>query len=177
MLARTSATTARVYVGTYGKYNDGSITGAWLDLDTYADHADFIEACKTLHNDEADPELMFQDYEGFPKEYYNESAISPDLWAWLDLDESDRELLAAYQDGIDATADIETAREAYLGTADTEADYAAEFYEDCMADELKKMPDLLRFHIDWEGVARDMRLSGDVVFVRYDGTLYVFSNH
>ena len=28
---------ARVYVGTYGKYNNGSLFGAWLDLSDYSD--------------------------------------------------------------------------------------------------------------------------------------------
>ena len=28
----TTLSEARVYVGTYGKYNNGSLFGAWLDL-------------------------------------------------------------------------------------------------------------------------------------------------
>ncbi len=168
---------ARVYVGTYAKYNNGSISGAWLDCTDYADREEFMKAAKALHSDEADPELMFQDYEGFPREYYGESHIKDELWAWLELDEDDRTLLAAYQEGIDATADINAARDAYLGTADNEADYAAEFYEEHYSAELEKMPAMIRYHIDWHGVARDMRLSGDVTFTRYDGTLYVFANN
>ena len=37
---------ARVYVGTYGKYNNGSLFGAWLDLSDYADKEEFYEACR-----------------------------------------------------------------------------------------------------------------------------------
>jgi antirestriction protein len=33
-----------VYVGTYRKYNDGSIKGDWLDLEDYDSKADFYEA-------------------------------------------------------------------------------------------------------------------------------------
>ena len=40
---------ARVYVGTYGKYNNGSLFGAWLDLSDYSDKEDFYEACRELH--------------------------------------------------------------------------------------------------------------------------------
>ena len=43
---------ARVYVGTYGKYNNGSLFGAWLDLSDYADKEEFYEACRELHKDE-----------------------------------------------------------------------------------------------------------------------------
>lgn len=37
--------TARVYVGTYAKYNNGSIKGAWVDLEACASHGDFIAEC------------------------------------------------------------------------------------------------------------------------------------
>ena len=57
---------AKVYVGTYRKYNEGSIEGKWLDLADYTDKADFYEACADLHKDEQGPEFMFQDWEGIP---------------------------------------------------------------------------------------------------------------
>ena len=63
---RDEMTTPRIYVGTYAKYNNGSIQGEWLDLDDYTDKSDFIQACLELHDDEEDPELMFQDWENIP---------------------------------------------------------------------------------------------------------------
>ena len=71
---------ARVYVGTYAKYNSGSLAGKWLDLIDYKDKAEFIAACKALHKDEADPELMFQDYEGIPSWMISESHIDAEVW-------------------------------------------------------------------------------------------------
>jgi antirestriction protein len=56
----------RVYIGTYAKYNRGSIAGGWLTLTDYKNYGDFCDACRKLHSDEADPELMIQDYESFP---------------------------------------------------------------------------------------------------------------
>ena len=35
-----------VYVGTYGKYNDGSLCGLWIDLSSFDDYDDFINFCK-----------------------------------------------------------------------------------------------------------------------------------
>lgn len=58
---------AKLYVGTYAKYNSGSIAGAWLDLEDYADRDSFLVAARELHKDESDPELMYQDFEGFPR--------------------------------------------------------------------------------------------------------------
>lgn len=57
---------AKVYVGTYKKYNEGSIKGAWLDLADYETYQDFLAACRKLHSDERDPEFMIQDSECFP---------------------------------------------------------------------------------------------------------------
>ena len=54
-----------VYVGTYGKYNDGSLCGLWIDLSCFNSYDDFINFCKAIHADEEDPELMAQDFEGF----------------------------------------------------------------------------------------------------------------
>ncbi|MNL78164.1 Antirestriction protein (ArdA) [compost metagenome] len=58
---------ARIYVGTYAKYNDGSIAGGWLDLSDYSNKDEFYQACTQLHADEEDPEFMFQDYENIPE--------------------------------------------------------------------------------------------------------------
>ena len=66
----------KLYVSTYAKYNAGSLFGKWMDLNDYADHDDFIEACKELHKDETDHEFMFQDFEGFPDIFYCECDAS-----------------------------------------------------------------------------------------------------
>jgi antirestriction protein len=34
----------RIYVGTYAKYNDGSLFGKWMDLSDYIDLDDFYKA-------------------------------------------------------------------------------------------------------------------------------------
>jgi antirestriction protein len=164
--------TARIYVGTYAKYNAGSIAGAWIDLEKYADREAFLEACGQLHKDESDPELMFQDYEGFPKAFYSESSITDALWDWLELDEDDQKLLAAYQDAIDEKGTIDDARDAFHGMHESAADFAADWYD--QTGELDKIPDILRGHIDWEGVARDFGYDG-WAFHRTEDGVYVFA--
>ena len=47
-----------VYVGTYAKYNEGSLCGLWVDLSSFDDYDEFINFCKAIHADEEDPELM-----------------------------------------------------------------------------------------------------------------------
>lgn len=165
--------TARIYVGTYAKYNAGSINGSWLDLEDYSDKDAFLEACKELHKDEDDPEFMFQDYEGFPREFYNEGYIKDDLFAWLELDEHDRELLAVYVENIDSSGDIDAARDAFYGKYNSKEDWASEYIESCGL--LHDVPDALKNYFDYAAYARDAELDG-MTFVRQDGEVWVFHN-
>jgi antirestriction protein len=124
MSTTTTTTEPRIYVGTYGKYNSGSIAGAWIDLEGHNKES-FYAACRDLHKDETDPEFMFQDFEGFPREFYGESGCDAELWEWLVLDENDRELLSRYVDAIGSDGlTIEDARDAFYGTTDNLAEFA-----------------------------------------------------
>ena len=51
-----------IYVGTYGKYNNGSLEGGWVYLDEFNSRDEFLKYCiQKLHANERDAELMFQD--------------------------------------------------------------------------------------------------------------------
>ena len=63
---KTISNTPKAYIGTYAKYNNGSLDGAWIDLTEYGSYDDFLSACHELHKDESDPELMCQDTECMP---------------------------------------------------------------------------------------------------------------
>lgn len=146
--------TAQVYVGTYAKYNAGSIAGAWLDLEKFADKDEFLTACHELHKDEADPELMYQDFEGFPARFYCESGIHEDLFDWLAMDEDDRELLEAYIEATGETdADIDDARDHFQGRFDSDVDFVQELLEAC-GDLPSDLPHYVV--IDWESTARNI---------------------
>lgn len=160
---------ARIYVGTYAKYNSGSIAGDWLDLEDYADSGEFYAACRALHADEADPEFMFQDWEDIPEGMVSESSMSSDIWEWLELDDGDRELLAVYREHVDQSGDIEDARDAYSGTYDSPAAYAEELTRDT-----SDIPAYLDGYIDWERMARDMGFEG-TTFVSHEGSTWVFN--
>ena len=81
-----------IYVGTYRKYNNGSLRGAWIDLTEYNTKSAFYNHIQKLHADEDDPEYMFQDFENFPACFYGESYLDDRLWDWLDLDDNNREI-------------------------------------------------------------------------------------
>jgi antirestriction protein len=153
-----TATRTAVYVGTYAKYNNGSIEGKWMDLEEYSDKETFIAACQELHSDEADPELMFQDWEGVPDGMISECSLSDEIFDFIQLDDKDKRVLVAYRENIDQTASIEDATEAYRGTYESPADYAESFH--CEIGSLKNVPEDLAYHIDWESVAREMGHGG-----------------
>lgn len=167
-------TTARVYVGTYAKYSNGNLSGKWLNLEDFADKADFLAKCAEIHADESDPELMFQDHEGIPEGMISESNIEESVWEWLAMDDDDRELLAVYCENFDADADIERAREAFEGKFDDPEDWAYHWLEETGS--LAEVPEFLRNYIDFEAYARDA--CGDMTFVeRGYHDCWVFRNN
>src|ERR1051325_1051 len=120
---------ARVYVGTYAKYNAGSLKGDWLDLSDYSDKDEFYEACKELHKDEEDPEFMFQDFENIPKGFIGSSNISDEIFEIVSrLDEvANEEALSvfiessSYSEGSDI---IEQFNDNFIGDFDDDIAFA-----------------------------------------------------
>ena len=86
-----------VYVGTYSKYNRGSIGGAWLDLEDYGDKDEFMKARQELHADEYDPEFMFQNYEGIPSQFITECSVKAEFWDYM-YSTVNEEVKAAYME-------------------------------------------------------------------------------
>ena len=169
---KTETTESRVYVGTYGKYAAGSIKGAWLNLSDYADKEEFLAACAALHSDEADPEFMFQDMEGIPDGYASESSIEEDLWEFLALDESDREMVAAYCSAMGQKMSVDDARDAFAGIYDSGAAFAESIAEEC-GEIPKDLPPWII--IDWEASWK-CNLRFDYVEERHNGENYFFRN-
>ncbi|EFG3849891.1 antirestriction protein ArdA, partial [Escherichia coli] len=138
-----------VYVGTWHKYNCGSIAGRWFDLTTFDDERDFFAACRALHQDEADPELMFQDYEGFPGNMASECHIN---WAWVEgfrlaRDEGCEEAYRLWVEDTGET-DFDTFRDAWWGEADSEEAFAVEFASDTGL--LADVPETVALYFDYE---------------------------
>lgn len=173
-------TTPRIYVGTYAKYNDGSIAGKWLNLEDYAGAEEFMQACQELHADEEDPEFMFQDYEGFPECFYSESTSSSEiekLYEFISMDEDDRKLIEMYAEATGYSIDeinLSDAQDAFHGTADGEADFAERMAEEC-GNIPKDLPSWIV--IDWEA-SWNFNLRYDYnTATDDDGTIYFFLNH
>jgi antirestriction protein len=152
-----STDTPKVYVGTYAKYNNGSIQGAWIDLEGH-DEESFYKACKELHSDESDPEYMFQDFENFPKSFYGESSLDSRVFEWLELDEYDRNKVEAFLDCFgDCAGDVfEAANDSCHGTADSDLDFAYEYIDSTGM--LADVPESIQSYFDYEKFSRDLMM-------------------
>ena len=153
---------AAIYVGTYAKYNAGSLFGKWFNLSDFADKDEFMEACKELHKDEKDPEFMFQDRENIPEELVSESWISE---IFFELRDKVEEMDSTVQDAFSAWLDYESRdlskadaddlvkkfTDEYIGQYDEEEDYAREVIEQCY-----ELPDFALNYFDYAAFARDL---------------------
>lgn len=155
----------RIYVGTYNKYNNGSIFGEWLELSDYSSYEEFDEACRELHKDEDDPEFMFQDFEA-PGLFeslglISESHLSEEIFEAIEELEAasyDIEIYSSYATHIgfkgDISALIEETEEAYAGEFDNDEEFAQEMAE--QTGMMEEKPSWPYTCIDWEWAAREL---------------------
>jgi len=153
---------AQIYVGTYRKYNKGSLFGKWLQLSDYSDLEEFIEACKELHKDEDDPELMFQDYEEIPEGLIGECWLSEnffdlrDVMDGLDTDQQEAFMVWCGHGSYDIANEdahglLNKFRDDYCGKYNSEEDYAYQHVESCY-----DLPEFAKTYFDYEKFAREL---------------------
>ena len=146
-----------VYVGTYAKYNDGNLFGMWVDLTKCGDYDTFMEVCHSLHADEEDPELMYQDYECFPSDWYSESGIDEDtfdkIMEFAELKDDDRDAYEAFTDSFNEEG-MDSFKERYMGKWNSEKAFAEHIVDECY--NLDDMMGNLASYFDYESYARDL---------------------
>lgn len=151
-------TTPQVYVSTYAKYNNGNLKGEWVDLDGFDSYDEFIGYCKELHADEADPEFMYQDYEGFPHELYCECMGEKDfnkILQYIELcGERDPEEVEDYIEcfGVDELENYEDTIS--YGQFDNDEDFGIYYVENFT--EYNQEDGLLIRYFDYERFGRDL---------------------
>lgn len=148
---------AKVYVGTYGKYNNGSLFGAHgSTFRTIRTRKNFYEACRELHKDEEDAEYMFQDWENVPEGLIGESWISENFFslrdAVEDLSDTEQESLFVWcnyksRDLSEEDADdlIKAFQDEYIGQYDDEETFATQIVAECY-----ELPDFAETYFDYQ---------------------------
>lgn len=153
---------AKIYVGTYKRYNNGSLAGAWLDLSDYSDKEEFLNACHELHNNESDPEFMFQDWENIPDCLISESYLSEKFFelrdALQELSEDEQNAFFVwceykFNDISEKDVDLLVSdfKDEYIGDYDSKKDFAFEIIEGN-----ENLSDFAKMYFDYEAYARDI---------------------
>jgi antirestriction protein len=170
---------AKVYVGTYEKYNNGSLDGAWIDL-TEHDRESFFEECQELHG-EGEHEFMFQDWECSIEGAISECCISDDLWKIIeaDLDETQLAVVTAYAENNGGMIDVSQSDNGRLLSCDTTMLSAmSEAYWNSLCDEdVEKINSLPDFVVVCHSSSIDRFINRNheqtIVTFEHDGLNYV----
>lgn len=124
---KTLENSPRIYVGTYGQYNNGSLFGKWFDLTEYADLKKFLQDCHEFLRNEFDAELMFQDWENVPDFLISEYSLDKEAFAYFEATrEMDDETAEAFEiyckqinywpsNGYELDGQLKGFRESYRG--------------------------------------------------------------
>ena len=173
------AATPRIYVASLSDYSTGRLHGRWIDANQPADA--IREEIALMLAESKEPiaeEWAIHDYECFGDLQLSEYAdIDHVAEAAYQIVENGP-VFASLLSYVGGTSCLDEAlrymEEGYCGEYDSLTDYAEQFIDDCYADSLKGLPEFIRYHIDYEGIARDMELGGDVFSLESEGKVHVF---
>ena len=150
--------TPRIYVGTYAKYNDGSLDGKWIDLTAFDSYEEFVDYCRALHKDEKDPEFMVQDFENYPKKWYHEGGLPTEeefekINEFYLMDDDDKD---AYEAFVEYTGNdsVDSFRDAYEGQFNSAEDFAYHMVNNLGWDGV--VENNLEMYFDYDGFGRDL---------------------
>lgn len=179
-------TELRIYVACLASYNAGILHGRWIDATTNVDEmaAEIADMLKESPVEGAE-EWAIHDYEGFPSSTFGEYPGLERVAKWVELIE------AADEAGIPPEVAEKVAGNYGLRYLDEALDCITDRFGGSFADlatfaedyvsqtvDLDKLPALISGNIDFEGIAKDLELGGDVDTYRgYDGNVYVFWAH
>jgi len=153
----------RIYVACLAAYNNGILHGQWIDAQQdawgiYDDIREMLDASPIVGAEE----WAIHDYEGFEgrsiSEYQGIESVA-ELAAFIgEHGRLGAELIGQFGEVEDARKALE---ESYHGEFQSLAEYVQEVTEDSLP-----IPDTLQFYIDWQAMARDAEMSGDLFIIQ-----------
>lgn len=152
----------RIYAACLAAYNNGILHGAWIDAaqEPQAIRQGIARMLKLSPIENAE-EWAIHDFEGFEGVSISEYAdigIVAKLAAFIaEHGRLGAELIAHFGEIEEARMALE---DRYHGSYASVADYAEQFTE-----ETTDIPQVLRSYIDWEAMARDWEIGGDIITI------------
>ena len=170
--------TPRIYVACLASYNAGRLYGRWIDAARGVEHIEREVAAMLADSPEPGAEeWAIHDHEGLGQigESEDFDRVAEIGEAVAEAGDDAAALLAwlAYEPGRDPGEFADR----YRGTWDTLADYVESLWDDIGYDADKAAGGSWWHparYVDWERMARDLELSGDVETIRSPDGLYVF---
>lgn len=164
----------RIYVACLAAYNNGHLHGAWIDAaqEPWSIY-DEVKAMLAASPVAGAEEWAIHDYEGFGgvriEEYTGFDRVSALAAFIVEHGEVGAALLEHYSGDLDEAHEAITDR--YMGEHGSLADYVQELTEETIA-----IPQPLQFYIDYQAMARDAELNGELfgISTAYD-VVHVFA--
>jgi antirestriction protein len=160
----TDTVTPKIYVACLAAYNNGMLFGEWIDA-TQTPNKIYRDIYAMLAKSpiEGAEEFAIHDFDDFYNLRLEENSSIENVSIYAQFIEQHGALGAAV---LEYTAkDVQHATEMmehyHLGEYESAADYAQEIIE-----ETQNIPDHLAYYIDYEAMARDMELNGEVFIVK-----------
>lgn len=153
----------RIYVACLAAYNSGYLHGAWIDAtqEPWSIYDD-VKAMLTASPIAGAEEFAIHDYEGFGEvrieEYTGLEQVSALASFIAEHGAVGAAVLDYYSGDLDEAQ--EAMRDRYMGSHASLADYVQELTEESTA-----IPHALRYYIDYQAMARDAEISGDLFTV------------
>ena len=164
----------RIYVACLAAYNSGYLHGAWIDAarEPWSIY-DEVKAMLTASPVAGAEEWAIHDYEGFGEIRIEEYTGFDRVSALAMFIAEHGEVGAALLDHCDGDLDEarDTMADRYMGQHASLADYVQE-----QTEESTTIPGALRYYVDWQAMARDAEINGDLftVSTAYD-VVHVFA--
>ncbi len=152
----------RIYVACLAAYNNGCLHGRWIDASTPNEIMDAVRAMLAASPIPNAEEWAIHDYEGFEGAHLSEYASFETVCELADFIEEHGELggklLSHFGDDF---TEARAAFDEYAGEYRSAADFAEQLHEDSGTE----IPESLRYYIDWQALARDMELNGEIILL------------
>ncbi len=170
-----SDTNPRIYVACLAAYNSGYLHGVWIDADQDATQIWDEIAAMLARSPVADAEeYAIHDYEGFESvsisEYAGVDSVARIAAFITEHGALGAGLLEQFSGDMDQAES--TLEDCYHGQFANLADYMEELTTESVA-----IPEALRYYVDWEAMARDAEMGGDLFTIETaHGEVHVFSS-
>lgn len=170
----TNTVTPKIYVACLAAYNNGHLHGRWIDASQGVDA--IYQAIREMLQASPIPEAeewAIHDYEGFGSLRLHEWEAIEQIAQLADFITQQGELgyalLARYSGNLEAARD--TLADQYIGCYADLEEYVQEITEECI-----NVPKELMHYINYEAMAQDILLNGDVFIITLNGKVHIFGS-